>query len=82
MANSNQMGPNVRSVDLLHPNRYGHQLIAAEVLTVLHAAGHFCDASMTPPQPMRRGVSDLAHVAWVGTYMQRVVAGRIRQSHS
>ena len=81
MANSDQMGPNVRSVDLLHPNRYGHQLIAAEMLEVLQAAGHFRNASMAPPQPTRRGVSDLAHVAWVGTYMQQVVAERIRQSH-
>jgi len=81
MTGSDQMGPNVRSVDLLHPNRYGHQLIAAEVLAVLQTAGHFRNATMAPPQPVRRGVSDLAHLAWVGTYMQQVVVERIRQTH-
>jgi lysophospholipase L1-like esterase len=61
----------VRAVDRLHPNRYGHQLIAAEVVSLLHEKGHLM--SVTPPlaSPSRRGVPDLAHVAWVSGYVRQ-----------
>ena len=67
------------AVDRLHPNRYGHQLIAAEVLRLLQNAGHFTKTTMTPPTPTGRGTSDLAHVVWTGSYVQRVVTARVRQ---
>lgn len=67
------------AVDRLHPNRYGHQLIAAEVLRLLQNAGHFTKTTMTPPTPTGRGTSDLAHVVWTGSYVQRVVTARVRE---
>lgn len=67
------------AIDRLHPNRYGHQLIAAEVLRLLHNAGHFTEAARPAPHPIGRGTSDLAHVVWTGGYVQRVVAARLRQ---
>jgi lysophospholipase L1-like esterase len=61
----------VRAVDRLHPNRYGHQLIAAEVVNELHRRGHLLDVQPPLAQPSRRGTLDLAHVAWVSGYVRR-----------
>lgn len=60
----------VRAVDRLHPNRYGHQLVAAEVVNELHRRGFFLN--VTPPVaiPSRRGTADLAHIAWVSGYVK------------
>lgn len=75
--------PEMRAADIwawdrLHPNRYGHQLIAADALQVLQAAGHFTEATLPAPKPESRGVPDLAHVVWVGGYVQRVLSSRLR----
>ena len=61
----------VKAVDFLHPNRYGHQLIAAEVVRQLHERGHLLDVEPTVAVQVRRGAQDLAHVAWVGGYVRR-----------
>ena len=82
MAASELIRGDVRSVDRLHPNRYGHQLIAAEVLATLQRAGHLCDVPMVAAFPARRGAQDLAHVAWVGGYVHRIVTQRLRDSRS
>jgi lysophospholipase L1-like esterase len=62
--------PAVRAIDRLHPNRYGHQLIAAEVVTQMHDRGHLL--GVTPPEahPIGRGSHDLAHIAWVAGYVK------------
>ena len=61
----------VRAVDFLHPNRYGHQLIAAEVVKELHVGGHLPDVEPPVAQPIRHGAHDLAHIAWVSGYVRR-----------
>jgi lysophospholipase L1-like esterase len=61
----------VLAVDFLHPNRYGHQLIAGEVLQELHLRGSLLDVSPPEALPIRRGSHDLAHVAWVSGYVKR-----------
>lgn len=62
----------VRSVDFLHPNRYGHQLIAAEVLQLLQQErGMFTDVPIPTAAPIGRGTHDLAHIAWVSGYVRR-----------
>ena len=61
----------VRSVDRLHPNRYGHQLIAAEAVNELHTRGLMMDVLAPAAMPARRGAADLAHVAWVTGYVRR-----------
>jgi lysophospholipase L1-like esterase len=61
----------VLAIDFLHPNRYGHQLIAAEVLHELHRRSELLNVEIPPAQPVRRGSPDLAHVAWVGGYVKR-----------
>lgn len=61
----------VRAIDGLHPNRYGHQLIAAEALAVLQAAGNLPAVAPPAATPVRRGAHDLAHIAWVGSYTKR-----------
>jgi lysophospholipase L1-like esterase len=62
----------VRSVDFLHPNRYGHQLIAAEVLQLLQKErGMFADVPVPSATPIRRGTHDIAHIAWVSGYVKR-----------
>jgi lysophospholipase L1-like esterase len=60
----------VLAVDLLHPNRYGHQLIAKEVIEVLHDRNLM--KKVLPPEPIRqrRGAGDVAHVVWVGGYVK------------
>ena len=60
----------VRALDRLHPNRYGHQLIAAEVVRELHARGHLLTVEPPVAIPVRRGAADLAHVAWVSGYVK------------
>jgi lysophospholipase L1-like esterase len=60
----------VRSVDLLHPNRYGHQLLAVEVVNELHRHGHLLDVLAPVAKPIRRGTKDLAHIAWVTGYVR------------
>lgn len=60
----------VRAVDRLHPNRYGHQLIAGEVVAQLHNRGHLLDVQPPAARPKRRGAQDLAHIAWVGGYVR------------
>ncbi len=80
----------VRAVDRLHPNRYGHQLIAAEVVIELHAQGHLFAVEPPVAVPNRRGAADLAHVAWVSGYVKRnwkrwreeIAASKARQSGS
>ena len=61
----------VRSVDRLHPNRYGHQLIAVEVVNELHASGQLVDVAAPDAAPARRGAADLAHIAWVTGYVRQ-----------
>jgi lysophospholipase L1-like esterase len=61
----------VRAIDRLHPNRYGHQLIAAEVISLLHERGELLNVTALPATPSRRGVADLAHVAWVSGYVRQ-----------
>ena len=61
----------VRAVDRLHPNRYGHQLIAAEVVNQLHDRGHLLNTVPPFATPVRRGAPDLAHIAWVSGYVRR-----------
>lgn len=61
----------VRSLDRLHPNRYGHQLIAAEVVNDLHAKGLLLDVVAPEAVPVRRGAADLAHIAWVTGYVRQ-----------
>ena len=61
----------VRAVDRLHPNRYGHQLIAAEVVRELHNRGLFLGIEPPIAAPIRRGAHDLAHIAWISTYVRR-----------
>ena len=60
----------VRAVDRLHPNRYGHQLIAAEVIHRLHDRDRFLDVEPPVAVPVRRGTQDLAHIAWVSGYVR------------
>lgn len=71
--------PDIWAIDRLHPNRYGHQLIAVEVLRLLHEAGHFTDVELPRPTPVGRGANDLAHVVWVGGYVHNVVTSRLRE---
>lgn len=61
----------VLAVDRLHPSRYGHLLIAGEVLTELQTRGLFLDATPPAATPARRGLADIAHVAWIGQYAKR-----------
>ena len=61
----------VRAVDRLHPNRYGHQLVAAEVVKELHGRGHLLAVEAPVAVPGRRGAADLAHVAWVSGYVKQ-----------
>ncbi len=61
----------VRAVDRLHPNRYGHQLIAAEVIHKLHDRDLFLAVKPPTAVPVRRGVQDLAHIAWVSGYVRQ-----------
>lgn len=61
----------VKAIDFLHPNRYGHQLIAAEVVSELHQRGHFLNVEPPVARPIRRGAHDLAHIAWVSGYVRR-----------
>ena len=80
----------VRAVDRLHPNRYGHQLVAAEVVRELHDRGHLLDVAPPVAVPVRRGTADLAHVAWVSGYVRQnwkrwreeIAAAKARQSGS
>jgi lysophospholipase L1-like esterase len=80
----------VRAVDRLHPNRYGHQLIAAEVVKELHGRGHLLGVEPPTAAPVRRGSADLAHVAWVSGYVRQnwkrwreeIAAAKARQSGS
>ncbi len=80
----------VRAVDRLHPNRYGHQLIAAEVVKELHGRGQLLTVEPPVAVPIRRGVADLAHVAWVSGYVKQnwkrwreeIAASKARQSGS
>lgn len=80
----------VRAVDRLHPNRYGHQLIAAEVVKQLHEHGHLLTVVAPTAAPVRRGAADLAHVAWVSGYVKQnwkrwreeIDASKARQSSS
>ncbi len=80
----------VRAVDRLHPNRYGHQLIAVEVVKELHGRGHLLDVVPPTAAPVRRGAADLAHVAWVSGYVRQnwkrwreeIAASKARQSGS
>lgn len=60
----------VRAVDRLHPNRYGHQLIAVEVVNALQDRGYLVNVVPPDATPVRRGVADLAHVAWVSGYVK------------
>lgn len=61
----------VRAIDRLHPNRYGHQLVAAEVIKVLQGQGQLLSVEPPNATPARRGVADLAHVAWVSGYVKQ-----------
>ncbi len=61
----------VRAVDRLHPNRYGHQLVAAEVVNELHRRGDFLNVTPPVAVPSRRGAADLAHIAWVTGYVKQ-----------
>jgi lysophospholipase L1-like esterase len=61
----------VLAIDFLHPNRYGHQLIAAEAFHELHRRGLLENVEAPVAQPVRRGSHDLAHVAWVSGYVKR-----------
>ncbi len=61
----------VRALDRLHPNRYGHQLIAAEVVNQLHARGHLLNVGVPGAKPVGRGLHDLAHIAWVSGYVRQ-----------
>jgi lysophospholipase L1-like esterase len=71
LANRSEMfSRSVLAVDMLHPNRYGHQLIAREVVEELHRADLLLNVMSPDPKPQRRGVRDLAHVAWVGGYVK------------
>ena len=80
----------VRAVDRLHPNRYGHQLVAAEVVKQLHQRGHLLTVVAPTAAPVRRGTADLAHVAWVSGYVRQnwkrwraeIDASKARQSNS
>lgn len=80
----------VRAVDRLHPNRYGHQLIAAEVVKELHGRNHLLGVVPPTAAPVRRGAADLAHVAWVSGYVRQnwkrwreeLAASKARQSGS
>jgi lysophospholipase L1-like esterase len=68
---SDMFSRSVLAIDFLHPNRYGHQLIAAEVFHELHRRGLLENVEVPVAQPVRRGSHDLAHVAWVGGYVKR-----------
>lgn len=61
----------VLAIDRLHPSRYGHLLIAGEVLTELQNRGQFLDVAPPAATPSRRGLADVAHVAWIGQYAKR-----------
>ena len=61
----------VRALDRLHPNRYGHQLIAADVLNELRLRGYMLDVDPPVAVPVRRGLPDLAHAAWVSGYVRQ-----------
>ena len=67
---SDMFTSSVKAVDRLHPNRYGHQLIAAEVVRELEGAGRLSGVAAPVATPVRRGVQDLAHVAWVSGYVR------------
>lgn len=68
---ADMLNSSIRSLDRLHPNRYGHQLIAAEVVAQLHQRGHLLTVRPPLATPMRRGAQDLAHVAWVSGYVRQ-----------
>jgi lysophospholipase L1-like esterase len=71
MANRSEMfTSSVKAIDRLHPNRYGHQLIAAEVVAELQLRGHLPNVAAPVARPIRRGAHDLAHVLWVGGYVK------------
>jgi lysophospholipase L1-like esterase len=71
MANRSEMfTSSVKAIDRLHPNRYGHQLIAAEVVQELQHRGHLLDVAGPVAEPIRRGAHDLAHLVWVGGYVK------------
>ncbi len=80
----------VRAVDRLHPNRYGHQLIAAEVVKELHGRSQLLGVVPPTAAPARRGAADLAHVAWVSGYVrhnwkrwrEEIAAAKARQGGS
>jgi lysophospholipase L1-like esterase len=61
----------VRAIDRLHPNRYGHQLIAVEVLDALQQRGMLVDVKAPTAEPIGHGTHDLAHIAWVAKYVGR-----------
>lgn len=61
----------VLAIDRLHPSRYGHRLIAVEVLAELQKRGLFVDVVAPVAEPSRRGLADVAHLAWVGNYAKR-----------
>jgi lysophospholipase L1-like esterase len=68
---SDMFSRSVLAIDFLHPNRYGHQLIAGEVIGELHARHLLLNVASPAATPLRRGSHDLAHVAWVGGYVKR-----------
>jgi lysophospholipase L1-like esterase len=68
---SDMFSRSVLAIDFLHPNRYGHQLIAREVIGELHARHLLLNVVPPAATPLRRGSHDLAHVAWVGGYVKR-----------
>ncbi len=68
---SDMFSRSVLAIDFLHPNRYGHQLIAAEAIGELHRRGSLLNVEVPTAEPIRRGSHDLAHVAWVSGYVKR-----------
>ena len=71
-ANRSEMFTNsVLAIDRLHPSRYGHRLIAIEVLAELQKRGLFLDVIAPIAAPSRRGLADVAHLAWIGNYAKR-----------
>lgn len=61
----------VRAVDRLHPNRYGHQLIASEVVKEMHRRNLLLGVEAPVAVRVRHGAHDLAHIAWVSGYVRR-----------
>lgn len=71
-------------------NRYGHQIVAAEVVKELQGRGRFLAVEPLVAVPVRRGAADLAHVAWVSGYVRQnwkrwreeIAESKVRQSGS